>query len=50
MVRIAAVGSSEFIVGFQLAGIRDTIEVKSDPYLELKSVKGKKRVRHCHNG
>ncbi len=42
MVRIAAFGQSEFILGFQLAGIRDTIELGTNPYNELKNLKNKK--------
>lgn len=42
MVKIAAAGPSEFIVGFQLAGIRDTVELKQDAFSELKSFKGKR--------
>ena len=44
MVRIAAAGTSEFIVGFRLAGIRDTIEIKNEPFRELKSLKSKKEL------
>ena len=42
MVRIAAFGQSEFILGFQLAGIRDTIELGANSYNELKNLKAKK--------
>ena len=42
MVKIAAAGSNEFVVGFQLAGIRDTIELGSSPFNELKNLKSKK--------
>ena len=31
MLNIAALGGSEFILGFQLAGIRNTIDTKNDP-------------------
>ena len=41
MVRIAVVGGSEFVVGFQLAGIRDIIEVAANPFNELKSLKSR---------
>lgn len=37
---IAVVGKSEFVVGFRLAGVRKTYEVKSDMELEEK-------VRQC---
>ena len=39
MVKIAVAGQSEFIVGFQLAGIRDTIELGISPFDELKNLK-----------
>ena len=42
MVKIAVAGSNEFIVGFQLAGIRDTIELTGNQYNELKNLKSKK--------
>jgi|SRR3989338_1286789 len=42
MVKIAAAGSNEFIVGFQLAGIRDTFEIGRDSFGELKNFKLKK--------
>ena len=42
MVKIAVAGQSEFIVGFQLAGIRDTIEIGSSAFNELKSLKSRK--------
>ncbi|MDP3765770.1 MAG: V-type ATP synthase subunit F [Nanoarchaeota archaeon] len=44
MVKLAAVGGNEFVVGFQLAGIRDTIEVTGDYYNELKNLKNKKEI------
>mgnify|MGYP001572617644 CR=1 FL=1 len=42
MVKIAAAGSNEFVVGFQLAGIRDTFELDKSPFNELKNLKSKK--------
>ena len=42
MVKIAVAGQSEFIVGFQLAGIRDTIELGISPFDELKNLKSRK--------
>jgi vacuolar-type H+-ATPase subunit F/Vma7 len=42
MVKIAAAGSNEFIVGFQLAGVRDTIELPGDSFNKLKDLKSKK--------
>ena len=44
MVKIAVVGSNEFIVGFQLAGIRDIFEVTSNYFNELKNLKSKKEL------
>jgi vacuolar-type H+-ATPase subunit F/Vma7 len=44
MVKIAAVGGSEFIVGFQLAGIRDSIEITDNSFNELKNLKGRKDI------
>ena len=44
MVKIAAAGGSEFIVGFQLAGIKDTIELSDNPYNELRNVKIRKDI------
>ena len=44
MVKLAVVGSNEFIVGFQLAGIRDVIEVTINSYNELKNLKNKKEI------
>ena len=42
MVKIAVVGSNEFVVGFQLAGIKDIIEIKSDHFNQLKNLKARK--------
>lgn len=44
MVKIAVVGSNEFIVGFQLAGIRDIVEVNNNYFNELKNMKNKKEI------
>jgi len=44
MVKIAVVGGSEFVVGFQLAGIKDVIEAQSDYFNELKNLKNKKEI------
>ena len=44
MVKIAAVGANEFIVGFQLAGIKNTIELSTNPYNELKNLKSRKDI------
>ncbi|MBI4452917.1 hypothetical protein HY637_05795 [Candidatus Woesearchaeota archaeon] len=42
MVKIAAAGSNEFVVGFQLAGVKDTFELGKASFNELKSLKSKK--------
>jgi V/A-type H+-transporting ATPase subunit F len=44
MVKIAVAGSNEFVVGFQLAGIRDIIELKGNYFNELKSMKSRKDI------
>ena len=44
MVKIAVVGSNEFIVGFQLAGIKDVIEVRDNYFNELKNLKSRKDI------
>lgn len=44
MVKLAVAGGTEFIVGFQLAGIKDTIEVSNKPYSELINLKTKKEI------
>ena len=42
MVKIAVTGTNEFIVGFQLAGIKDSIELGNNPFNELKNLKYRK--------
>ena len=42
MVKTAVLGSTEFIVGFQLAGIKDTIEVSDNPINDINKFKEKK--------
>ena len=44
MVKLAVVGNNEFVVGFQLAGIKDTIEVTCNYFNELKGIKSKKEI------
>ena len=44
MVKIAVVGSNEFVVGFQLAGIKDTIELGNNTFNELKNLKSRKDI------
>ncbi|MBI2647381.1 hypothetical protein HYW99_02800 [Candidatus Woesearchaeota archaeon] len=44
MVKIAVLGGSEFVVGFQLAGVRDVIEVTGDYFNELDRLKNQKDI------
>ena len=44
MVKIAVVGGNEFVVGFQLAGIRDIVEINDNYFNELKNMKSKKEI------
>ena len=44
MVKIAVVGGSEFIVGFQLAGIKNTVELNGNYFNELKNLKNRKEI------
>lgn len=44
MVKLAVVGGSEFVVGFQLAGIKDAIEVTNNYFNELKNLKNRKNI------
>ena len=39
MVKTVVLGSNEFIVGFQLAGIKETIEVSDSPMDDIKKLK-----------
>lgn len=42
MVKTAVLGSNEFVVGFQLAGIKDTIEASNSPIEDINNLKAKK--------
>jgi len=42
MVKTAVLGSNEFIIGFQLAGIKDTIEASSNPLNDIIKLKEKR--------
>ena len=42
MVKIAVAGTNEFVVGFQLAGIKETIELSSNSYQDLRNLKSRK--------
>lgn len=44
MVKVSVVGSNEFVVGFQLAGIKDIIEISDKPYNDLKNLKNQKEM------
>ena len=44
MVKLAVVGGSEFIVGFQLAGIKEIMEVNDNYFSELKNLRSKKEI------
>ncbi len=44
MVNIAVLGSNEFVVGFQLAGIKDTVEVSGKPIDDLENFKKQKEI------
>lgn len=42
MVKTAVLGSNEFIVGFQLVGIKDTLEASNNPMEDINNLKTKK--------
>ena len=44
MVNLAVVGGSEFIVGFQLAGIKEVIEANDNYFNQLKNLKNRKDI------
>lgn len=44
MVKTAVLGSNEFVVGFQLAGIKDTIEVSDNPLQDINNLKNNKEI------
>ena len=44
MVKIAVIGGSEFTVGFQLAGIKDTVEVSKTPLDDIRNLKSRKDI------
>ena len=39
MVKTAVLGSNEFVVGFQLAGIKETMEVSDNPLQDINNLK-----------
>ena len=44
MVNIAVLGNDEFIVGFQLAGIKDIIQVTNNPFNDMQEIKKRKEI------
>ena len=44
MVQLAVIGSNEFIVGFQLAGIRNVMEATANPFSDLKNIRNDEEV------
>jgi len=44
MVNIAVLGSNEFVVGFQLAGIREIIEASSEPLKDIAELRKRKDI------
>ena len=44
MVKTAVLGSNEFVVGFQLAGIKNTIEVSDNPLQDINNLKNNKET------
>ena len=44
MTKLAAIGGSEFVVGFQLAGIRKTVETDSNIIVQIKNLKEDKEI------
>lgn len=44
MAKVGVLGGSEFIVGFQLAGIRDTFKVTENPLDDINKIKENKEI------
>ena len=44
MVKTAVLGSNEFVVGFQLAGIKETVEVSDNPLQDINNLKNNKEI------
>ena len=44
MVKTAVLGSNEFVVGFQLAGIKNTIEISDNPIQDINNLKENKEI------
>jgi|SRR3989338_7244762 len=44
MVDVVVLGNNEFVVGFQLAGIRETIEVSSEPLKDIEGLRKRQDI------
>tara|TARA_Y100000310_G_C20643704_1_gene795401 strand:+ start:1632 stop:1931 length:300 start_codon:yes stop_codon:yes gene_type:complete len=44
MVNITVLGGNEFTVGFQLAGIKETVEVSDSPINDIEKLKNRKDI------
>jgi len=44
MVNVAILGSNEFVLGFQLAGIKETIEVSEKPIQDIEGLKKREDI------
>jgi len=44
MTKLAVIGGSEFVLGFQLAGIRKTIETRDDAMNQIKTLTQDKEI------
>jgi len=44
MVKTVVLGNNEFVVGFQLAGIKETIEVSDQPINDINKLKERKEI------
>ena len=43
-MKIAVIGGNEFVVGFELAGIKQVIESDENPFRQMKSLVGSKEI------
>lgn len=44
MVDVVVLGNNEFVVGFQLAGIREAIEVSSEPLKDIEELRKRQDI------
>ena len=44
MVNVAVLGPNEFTVGFQLAGIKEIVEVSDNPIKDIEELKKRKEI------